>query len=204
MVPSQIRFRCAMTGTPKTSNIKQERAISLTSLLSATKPSTLQLFLLFNKCFSLVNWSCPLKEKWGGSDHCKKRTYFSYANEASIQTKRLKTKTIQYGPCLELYLCRFCVKMCLCMLFTRGIQSVEKTKAFLQSKVMPKSHHILLKYVQPVAPSCVDVPAHSGSPRSCAHSRQPRHCGERHNLCSWRWVPLQASKLTLQGRKGPL
>ena len=94
--------------------------------------------------------------------------------------------------------------MCLCLLFTCGMQSAGKTNAFLQSKVMPKSHHILRKYVQPVAPGCVGAPAHSSSPQSCHPSRQPRHCGEGHNLCCCWWALPQASKLTLQGRKGPL
>lgn len=84
------------------------------------------------------------------------------------------------------------------------MQSVGKTKAFLQAKVMPKSHHILLKYVQPAAPGCVGAPAHSGSLRSCHHGRQPRHCGEGHNLCCGWWVPPPSSLLALQGRKGPL
>lgn len=93
--------------------------------------------------------------------------------------------------------------MCLCLLFTCGMQSAGKTNAFLQSKVMPKSHHILQKYVQHVATGCVGGPAHSSSPQRCHPSRQPRHCGEGQNLCCCWWALPQASKLTLQGRKGP-
>lgn len=94
--------------------------------------------------------------------------------------------------------------VCLCMLFTYGMHSVGKTEVFLQSKVMPKSHHILLKQVQPAAPGCVGPPAHSGSLQGCLHSRQPRHCGEGHNLCCWWWAPPQSSLPALQGRKDRL
>ena len=52
-----------------------------------------------------------LERKMRGKRPLQKGTYFSYANEASFQTKSLKTKTIQYGPCLALHLCGFRVKM---------------------------------------------------------------------------------------------
>ena len=51
-----------------------------------------------------------LERKTRGKRPLQKGTYFSYGNEASFQTKSLKTKTIQYGSCLGLHLCRFRVK----------------------------------------------------------------------------------------------
>lgn len=51
-----------------------------------------------------------LERKMRGKRPLQKGTYFSYGNEASFQTKSLKTKIIQYGPCLALHLCRFHVK----------------------------------------------------------------------------------------------
>lgn len=56
--------------------------------------------------------------------------------------------------------------VCLCVLFICGMQSVGKTKMPLQSKVIPKSHHILLTYFQPVVPGCVGT----GSAQSCCYS----------------------------------
>lgn len=98
--------------------------------------------------------------------------------------------------------------MCLYMLFTCGMQSVGKTKAFLQTKAMPKFHHILLQY-----PAC--SPKLHGHfhplwlPQSHYLSKQPwhhgeGHKGEGHNLCHCWWALPQASKLVLQGRRGPL
>lgn len=74
----------------------------------------------------------------------------------------------------------------LCVLFICGIQSVGKTKMTLRSKVIPKSHHILLKYVQPVVPGCVGT----GSEQNCtvAIAPQPKHGGEGHKLCCWWWA----------------
>ena len=68
--------------------------------------------------------------------------------------------------------------VCLCLLFMRGMQSVEKTKASLPSKVVSKLHHILLKHVQPVAPGCVGAPAHPSPPQSCHPAGSPGTVGK--------------------------
>lgn len=146
------------------------------------------------------------ERKREGRDHCKKGHIFHMQMRHHSRQRVLKQRQFNMVHALHFICADFMLKriMCLWVLFTCGMQSVGKTKAFLQAKVMPKSHHILLKYVQPAAPGCVGAPAHSGSLRSCHHGRQPRHCGEGHNLCCGWWVPPPSSLLALQGRKGPL
>lgn len=134
-------------------------------------------------------WEMFLKEKWGGRDHCKKEHIFHIQMRHHSRQRVLKQRQFNMVRALHFIWADFMLKriMCLCVLFTCGIQSVGKTKAFLQSEVMPKFHHILPKCVQPVAPGRVGAPTHSGSPQSCHHSRQPRLWGEGHNLCCCWW-----------------
>lgn len=147
-----------------------------------------------------------LERKGGRRDHCKKGHIFHMQMRHQSRQRVLKQRQFNMVHALHFICADFMLKwiVCLWVLFTCGMQSVGKTKAFLQSKAMPKSHHILLKYVQPAARGCVGTPAHSSSLQSQHHSGQPRHCGEGHNLCCWWWEPPQSSTLALQGRKGPL
>lgn len=92
----------------------------------------------------------------------------------------LKQRQFNMARALDFICADFVSKwiVCLCLLFMRGMQSVEKTKASLPSKVMSKLHHILLKHVQPVAPGCVGTPAHPSSPQSCQPAGIPGTVGK--------------------------
>lgn len=147
----------------------------------------------------LYSSSCSLKT-WG-EETTAKGTYFSYGNEASFQTKSLKTKTIQYGSCLGLHLCRFRVKMdrvsVLVVVYARDAICWKNKSFSTIQKFVSKLHHIVLKHVQPVAPGCMGTPTHPQLPTELSTSRHPRHSGEGHPLCRWRWERRHRPQTTL-------
>lgn len=109
---------------------------------------------------------------------------------------------MQYVPCLAVHLCRFHVKtkhVSVCVIYLWDA-ICWKTKVFLQSKIMTKSHP-LLKYVQSPATGSMGAPlapAPTGLPRS-----RPPGPGEKGTVCCWLGTAA-GLPAPLQGRKGPL
>lgn len=130
----------------------------------------------------LLNYKLELipERKWGGRDHCRKGHIFQMQMRHHSRQRVLKQRQFNMVHALHFICADFMLKrmVCLWVLFTCGMQSVGKTKAFLQSKAMPKPHHILLKYVQPAAPGCVGAPAHSCSLLSGHQSGRPGTVGK--------------------------